>query len=192
MAGTNTASTPIVLGPQNLVDSAVSNMNTMSALTIEAISQYIPTATVTPSSTLTQTQPPTNTATLFPTRTRIPPTSTRERPDAPTRTATHVPPTQTDTPLPTYTDTPLPTDTDTPVPTDTPLPTDTDTPIPTDTPEPPPTETETPIVSVPTIDVAENTSPPSEVTEDSAFNLLGRLLFTVDTERRLLPILLRW
>ena len=136
----------IDLEPQSLVDSAVSNMNTMAALTVEAVSQYIPTATVTPSRTSvpTETEAPTFTATLHPTRTRIPPTRTREPSDPPPiRTATSLP-TRTATPEPTFTSTSIPTFTDTPIPTDTPEPPPTDAPVPTDTPEPSLTNTSEP------------------------------------------------
>lgn len=137
----------INLEPQNIVDSAVSNINTMAALTVESVSQYIPTATITPSpsNVPTDAESPTYTATVRPTRTRLPPTRTREPSDSLPRTATSVPTLiSTTTSLPTLTDTPLPTFTETPdPPTNTPDPTD--TPVPTDTPEPEPTNTDEPL-----------------------------------------------
>ena len=88
--------------PQNIVDSAVSNINTMAALTVVVITQYVspPTDTVTPSPVPTITD--TNTATRPPTRTLPPPTRTRK--PGSTATPTKVP-TNTSTKEPTNTPT---------------------------------------------------------------------------------------
>jgi hypothetical protein len=138
------------LQPQELVDSAISNMNTMAALTVEVIAQYIPTLTPSPSntSTLTETLVASSTPMNFGTPTRIPPTNTRGpgQLPAPTRTrtplptASHTPIPNTNTPIPSPTDT-IPPDTDTPIPPPTNTsPPDTDTPIPPDTATPLPIE----------------------------------------------------
>jgi len=151
--------------PQGIVDSAFSNLNTMAALTVEVISDYVGTPTPAPSDTITPraTLTASNTPAVFSTFTPRPPTRTREpRSTAtltPTRTPSRVPSmtpsntpmpslTPSNTPLPTFTRTPDPThtdipDTDTPVPdTDTPVP-DTDTPVPIDTDTPVPIDTPT-------------------------------------------------
>jgi hypothetical protein len=131
--------------PQNIVDSAFSNISTIAALTVEVVSQYIYTPTPTPTSSLIPTSTVSNTPTLFivHTRTPIPPTRTRGPGFPPT--ATHIPsftPNPTNTHLPpTDTFTPIPPDTDTPVPTDTLEPTNTPIPPDTNTPEPQPTDT---------------------------------------------------
>ena len=157
--------TSIVLEPGNIVDLAVNNINTVSALTVQALSTIsfeetpilLPSRTPTSSPTVTSSPviiPPTQIIQRQPTRTRaprIPPTSTprplptRTRTPLPTRTRTPLPPptlTNTPPPPPTFTNTPLPPpDTFTPEP-----PPDTFTPEPppdTFTPEPPPVTPET-------------------------------------------------
>ena len=139
------ASTPINIKPQSLLDSAVSNINTVAALTVAAIPQYLTTPSVTPTITLTTTA----TNTSSPTSTRIPIQPTRTRVSNPVFTNTFTPfPTQTFSPVPT--DTPIPSPTHTLMPTFTDTPTDIppETPVPTDTPTDEPTEnpTETPSV----------------------------------------------
>lgn len=176
MAGPSVSSTPIALQPQDLVDSAVSNINTVAALTMQSVSEFIPTATLSPSDTSlpAQAEVSTDTLTPIPTRTRfIPsPTRTRESPGArPTSTFTRLP-TRTATPIPTSTNTPVPTFTHTSVP-----PTSTDTPVPptdvppTNTPLPPtdvpPTNTPVPPTDVPPTDtnVPASTFSSDSVTE---------------------------
>ena len=160
--------TPIVLEPGSIVDLAVNNINTVSALTVQALSTIsfeetpilLPSRTPTSSPTVTSSAvvvPPTqrlptrtreprirtSTPRPLPTRTAIPPTRTLEP-----ATNTAIPPTLT--PVPSDTNTPIPPDTNTPIPpdTNTPIPPDTNTPVPpdTDTPEPPPTIPVVPIV----------------------------------------------
>lgn len=135
------ASTPIVLEPASIVDLAVNNISTVSALTVQALSNIsvestpilLPTETLTASPTIngpvvvpSSTKPP-------PTRTRPPRATSTSTPKPPTKTS--VPPTNTSLPPPTKTPLPPPTNTFTPLPpptnTDTPVPIDTDTPIPT-------------------------------------------------------------
>jgi hypothetical protein len=137
---------PVTIEPLNLVDLAVSNLETAAALTEQAVTVFVPTETRTVTATKTLTPSPTFTPTNTPRR-FVTITPTIPRRTRPPRTATSIPPTRTpipptNTPLPT--DTPIPTDTNTPIPdTDTPIP-DTDTPVPpTDPPptDPPPTET---------------------------------------------------
>ncbi len=141
----NESTTGVDLAPADIVDAAVSNLNTVGALTMQAFAELIPTSTPTLRPTHTVTTFPTTVAPR-PTAFRFPtvsePTRTRRpRPD-PTKTA--VPPTRTppptNTPIPTATDAPTatPVDTATPVP-----PTDTIEPPPTNTTEPP-VETDTP------------------------------------------------
>ena len=155
--------------PLNLVDLAVSNLETAAALTEQVVTVFVPTETLQPTSTLSFTPLPsdTNTATLVPTRglpTRTPTRRPREapttaptrRPSAtatrhpttiPSRTSTPIPPpTRTNTPVPTVTNTPQPTATDVPPPTatDVPPPTATNVPPPTATNVPPPTATNVP------------------------------------------------
>ena len=144
---------PIVLEPAGIVDMAIDNLNTVSALTVQAVAVSIDsTPTRRPTAVLAS---PTLTSSAVPTRIRI--TSTVTRRPRPTATSTRVPPTNTSLPptktpvpptntpfVPTNThtsipDTPIPPDTETPIP-DTPIPPDTETPIP-DTPIPPDTET---------------------------------------------------
>jgi len=118
---------PGALGPPNIVELAVDNLNTAAALTQQIMTQFVPTETALPTPTATFIPQPSATSTTLPTSTPLPPTRTR-RPrlaSPPTRI-----PTQTNTPIP-PTSTPVP-------PTDTPV---TPTPVPdTDTPAPPPTE----------------------------------------------------
>jgi hypothetical protein len=136
---------PVTIEPLNLVNLAVSNLETAAALTEQAVTLFvptetrtvIPTATYTASLTPTPTDTPRRFVTITPTiprRTRPPATSTSIPP-----TRTPIPP--TNTPVPT--NTPIPTDTPIPPPTDTqpPPPTDTQPPPPTDTEPPPPTDT---------------------------------------------------
>src|SRR6185503_13253639 len=130
--------TPIVLEPASIVDMAVNNLNTVSALTVQAVSVSIDS---TPTLFFTDTASPTLTSSPLPTSTRVPPTSTRR----PRATVTRVPPTNTPKPPPTKTPLPPPTNTPTPFPTDTdtPIPYPTNTPptdIPTDIPPPTPTD----------------------------------------------------
>src|SRR5215211_7124962 len=120
--------------PQNIVDSAVSNLNTVAALTVEVITQYVFTATSTTTPSVTPQPTDTATFTIVP-HTRIPPTRTR-RP-GPEATSTPTPtrvPTSTPTDIPTSTLTTSPTNTPTEVLTSTPTPTDTPTEVPTSTP----------------------------------------------------------
>ena len=137
----------ITIEPLNIVNLAVSNLETAAALTEQAVTMFVPTPTLVPTDTLSPTTLASDTATprrfvtITPTLTRrvrasftptsIPPkTQTPVPPTNPPPTNTPIPPTNTFVPTPT--DTPVP-DTDTPVPdTDTPVP-DTDTPVP-DTP----------------------------------------------------------
>ncbi|KAN0053027.1 hypothetical protein ACTA71_012508 [Dictyostelium dimigraforme] len=103
-----------------------------------------PTETVTPSPTETVTPSPTETVTPSPTET-VTPSPTETVTPSPTETVTPSP-TETVTPSPTETVTPSPTETVTPSPTETvtPSPTETVTPSPTETVTPSPTETVTP------------------------------------------------
>ena len=112
---------PIPLEPINLVDLAVEGFGTAAALTEQMVTVFVPTETVTPTSTqapASLTPLATDTQrrflTITPTlarRTRIPPTlvivasrTPTPRPPTrtpvPTRTRTPIPPTLTDTPLP--------------------------------------------------------------------------------------------
>ena len=156
-------STPFVLEPASIVDLAVNNINTVSALTVQALSTIsiestpilIPSETPTGSPTVTIPVISSSATRPAPTRTRPPRTTSTSTPRPPS-TITHIPPTNTqvpptNTPLPppTNTFTPLPPDTNTPVPppdTDTPIPPpDTNTPVPPpDTDTPPPADTPTP------------------------------------------------
>ena len=140
------STTALALQPADIVNAAVSNLNTAGALTMQAFAELIPTSTPTLRPTHTVTSFPTTVAPLIPTAFRFPTSSepTRTRRPRPTHipTSTAVPPTRTpipptNTPVPTATDAPTATlvDTATPIDTDTPIPTpiDTDTPIPTET-----------------------------------------------------------
>ncbi|KAM9957461.1 hypothetical protein ACTFIR_009566 [Dictyostelium discoideum] len=113
-----------------------------------------PTETITPTPTETVTPTPTESSTPTPTKTVTPtPTPTETVTPTPTESATPTPtvtttptPTETVTPTPTESATPTPTETVTPTPTvtATPTPTETETPTPTETATPTPTETVTP------------------------------------------------
>jgi hypothetical protein len=152
---------PITIEPLNIVDLAVSNLETAAAFTEQVVTQFVPTATVTPitpTGTASLTPQPTDTqrrfVTITPTVTRKPRTPPTATHFVPSQTATTVPsrvPTNTPsrTPIPTWTNTPIPTSTDTPVP-----PTNTSIP-PTDT-VVPPTDTSVPPTdtSVPATDTA--------------------------------------
>ena len=153
---------PVDIQPQNIVDSAFSNLSTVAALTVEVIAEYIDTVTPMPTDTLSIQPAWSSTPTLMipvtsnqATRTRNPrepfiPTRTPTRlPSAtPVRTATPIPiPT---TPIPTFTRTPEPTDTDVP-----PTPEDTSTPV-------PPTDTNTPQPDTPTPEPTIETTPTEE------------------------------
>ncbi len=153
----------VTLAPLNLIDLAVSNLETAAALTEQVVTVFVPTETLTPTSTSTLTPLPTDTVTITPRRfvtitptqtrrprealtatripTRIPSrTPTRVPTRTPTRTPTQVPPTATRTPIP-PTDTLVPTSTFTELP---PTPVDTATqpppPTPVDTDTPPPVQ----------------------------------------------------
>src|SRR5215207_8335803 len=152
------SSPPISFGPQSLVDSAVQNLNTMAALTMEVVSQYvtpIPTLTLSPASDTSNTSTdailPTR---IRPTQTPLPPTRTpRPKPNfEPTNTPTPTNvPTDTPTSTPTNTPTATPTSTPTNTPTDIPTSTPTDTPVPpADTPTSTPTDTPVPPTDGPT------------------------------------------
>jgi hypothetical protein len=143
----NESTAGVDLQPADIVEAAVSNLNTAGALTMQAFAELIPTSTPTLRPTHTVTSFPTTVAPL-PTAFRFPtsgePTRTRRPRPTLIPTITAVPPTRT--PIP-PTNTPVPTATD--VPTITPV--DTATPIPpTDTIEPPPTSTTEPPVETDT------------------------------------------
>ena len=139
----------ITIQPLNIVDLAVSNLETAAALTEQVVTVFVPTQTLVPTATLSMTPLPSDTSTprhfvtVTPTRTR------RPRPSntpivVPSKTSTHIPPTRTDIPI-TPTDTPEP-------PTWTPEP-------PTLTPEPP---TLTPEPPTPTSEPPTATDVPTE------------------------------
>ena len=111
---------PIVLEPASIVDMAIQNLNTVSALTVQAVAVSIDDSTPTLSFTDTSSPTPTLTSSAFPTLPRFTSTATR-RPRA-TSTPTRVPPTKTPLPPPTKTPLPPPTKTPTPLPTNTPTP----------------------------------------------------------------------
>jgi hypothetical protein len=129
-------SNPIVLEPASIVDMAVNNLNTVSALTVQAVAISIESTPTLFSTDTSIPASPTLTSSAHPTAFRITPTNTR-RPRS-TSTSTRVPPTNTHLPPPTKTKTPIP------------PPTNTNTliPSPTDTPIPPPIDTPTPITPV--------------------------------------------
>ena len=137
--------------PLNIVDLAVSNLETAAALTEQVVTAFVPTQTLVPTDTLSPMPLPSDTSTPKHFVTVTPTLTRRARSTfTPTKIPTHIPPTNTpipptNTPIP-PTNTPIP-DTDTPIPdTDTPIP-DTDTPIPdTDTPVP---DTDTPVPDTP-------------------------------------------
>lgn len=124
-------SNPIVLEPASIVDMAISNLNTVSALTIQAVPVSIDSTPILFSTDTSIPASPTLTSSAHPTAIRIMPTNTR-RP-RPTSTSTRLPPTNTPKPPPTKTPIPSPTNTPIPPPSNTPTPHPTDT----DTPEPP-------------------------------------------------------
>jgi hypothetical protein len=133
---------PVTIEPLNIVNLAVSNLETAAALTEQAVTIFVPTETrtVIPTKTLSPSLTPVPSDTPRPFITITPTVPRRTRPPA---TPTSVPPTRTPIP-PTNTsvptNTPIPTDTNTPIP----PPTDTQPPPPTDTPIPPPTDTKPP------------------------------------------------
>lgn len=153
----------VTIVPLNIVDLAVSNLETAAALTQQVVTVFVPTATLSPEPTDTEspslTPEPSDTPRRFvtitptlPRRTREPATATR----IPTRTRTPIPPppTQTHTRVPTETrtNTPRPTSTPTDPPTFTPIPPTVTNLPPTATTEPPtneplPTDTESPPTS---------------------------------------------
>ena len=161
----NESTTAVALQPADIVEAAVSNLNTAGALTKQAFAELIPTSTPTRPPTITS-SPTATVAPITPTAFRFPTLSgptriRRPRPDAtntpvppPTRTSTPVPPpTRTPTPLPTRTpvpptNTPPPTPTYTDIPPPTPTVTEIPPPTPTDTEIPPPPP-DTPTVEIP-------------------------------------------
>jgi hypothetical protein len=154
----NASGTAGAFQPENIVDSAVNNLNTAGALTLQAIAEFIPTATRTLRPTITS-SPSATLALMTPTAFRFPtlsePTRTRRpRPTLiPTRTAAPPP---TNTLIPSPTNTPIP-----PTPTDTPVPpSPTDPPTPTDIP-PSPTDIppDTPTSGIPITGATETLMP---------------------------------
>lgn len=155
---------PLTLEPISIMDLAVSNFETAAALTEQIVTVFVPTETITPTSTpvpASLTAQPTETQQRFvtitptlPRRTRIPSTPVVIA----SRTPTLRPPTAT-SPPPTRTPTQP---TNTPVPTDTPVPPSPTAPPPTDTMEPTPTDlptaTEPPVTDVPTAAVVSDVS----------------------------------
>ena len=138
-------SNPIVLEPASIVDMAISNLNTVSALTVQAVAISIESTPMLLSTDTSIPASPTLTSSAHPTAIRITPTNTR-RP-RPTSTSTRVPPTNTPMPAPTKTKTPIPPPTNT----NTPLPSPTFTPDPpTFTPDPPTSTPDPPTAEPPT------------------------------------------
>src|SRR5687767_8993220 len=160
---------PIVLEPASIVDMAIQNLNTVSALTVQAVAVSID-STPTLFFTDTAVPPsPTLTSSAFPTLPRFTSTATR-RPRA-TFTPTRVPPTNTPRP-PTNTPLPSPTRTLVPSPTNTRIPSPTNTPIPIPTtttpisyPTEPPTPVDTPTSAEPPtpVDTPTSAEPPTPV-----------------------------
>lgn len=151
---------PLTIEPLSLVELAVSNLETAAALTEQAVTLFVPTETLVPSSTASFTPLPSETNTPTATLTRIPPTRTRRPREVPTRTPT---------PRPTRTATRIPSRTPTPV---TPSATLTRTPSPlpptstvTNTPLPPPTDTFTPEPPPPTDTFTPEPPPPTNTVE---------------------------
>ena len=115
----NESAAGVDLAPADIVDAAVSNLNTVGALTMQAFAELIPTSTPTRPPTITSSPtatiaPITPTAFRFPTvreptRTRRPRPDPTNTPVPPTRTA--IPPTRTNTPVPPTDIPPSPTDT---------------------------------------------------------------------------------
>ena len=160
-------SNPIVLEPASIVDLAISNLNTVSALTVQAVAISIESTPTLFSTDTSVPASPTLTSSAFPTSTRVQPTNTR-RP-RPTSTSTRVPPTNTpklpaNTPFPTNTLIPSPTNTPIPIPTTPTIsyPTATDPPTPVDTPTSadPPTPVDTPTSADPPTPVDTATGGP--------------------------------
>ena len=144
----------ITIEPLNILDLAVSNLETAAALTEQAVTVFVPTQTLVPTATLSMTPLPSDTSTpkrfvtVTPTRTRRPRPSNTPM-VVPSKTSTHIPPTQTDIPI-TPTDTPEPPTLTPEPPTLTPEPPTLTQEPPTLTPEPPtatdvPTEPNTPV-----------------------------------------------
>src|SRR6185503_3847645 len=98
---------PIVLEPASIVDMAIQNLNTVSALTVQAVAVSID-STPTLFFTDTSSPTPTLTSSAHPTPIRI--TSTNTRRPRPTSSPAHVPPTNTPKP-PANTTIPSPTNT---------------------------------------------------------------------------------
>jgi hypothetical protein len=143
---------PITLEPLSIVDLAVANFETAAALTEQIVTAYVPTATITPTSTDSPVSPtlsPSATPRRFVTITPDLPRRTRLAPTlVPSRTSTR-PPTRTPTRIFTRTPTRTPTRFITRTYTPTPIiPTKTNTPPPPTTPPypDPPTSTPTPPV----------------------------------------------
>ena len=138
---------PIVLEPASIVDMAIQNLNTVSALTVQAVAVSIDSTPTSSASAVMAS--PTLTSSAYPTLPRFTSTATR-RPRA-TLTPTRVPPTSTprpptNTPIPSATNTRIPSPTNTLIP-----PPTTEVPPPTTEVPPPtnePTATQAP-VSVP-------------------------------------------
>ncbi|HLO27651.1 MAG TPA: hypothetical protein VK249_00860 [Anaerolineales bacterium] len=139
--------------PWNIIDLAVSNLNTAVALTQQAVTAFVststpmvlPTKTAPPTSTVVPSDTPVRFVTVTPTLPR------RTRPES-----TSLAPTRTRKPNPTATPVP-PTDTPVPPPTDTPLPPPTDIP-PTDIPP-----TDIPPTDIPPTDIPPTNIPPTDV-----------------------------
>ena len=145
---------PIVLEPASIVDMAIQNLNTVSALTVQAVAVSID-STPTLSATAIA-APQTLTSSAFPTLPRFTSTATR-RPRA-TSTPTHVPPTNTPRPP---TNTPIPSPTNTPIP---PPPTHTNTAIPPTTESPVVYPTDEPTATdPPTVEPTEQLSTPTQI-----------------------------
>ena len=123
----------VTVQPVNIVDLAFSNIETVAALTQQAVTAFVPSPSLVPTNTFSATLTPlpsnTSSNTSTPPRfiTATPTVTRRARPPftatfVPTKTATHIPPptkTNTHVPPPTFTASPVPppTDTDTPFPT---------------------------------------------------------------------------
>jgi hypothetical protein len=147
------APTAMALEPASIVDLAVNNINTVAALTVQALSvDNESTPFLLPSKTPTASASPTATLLVIPTFTQRAPTKTRA-PRIPSTATPKPPPTKTAIP-PTQTNVPP---TNTLVPTNTPIP-NTSTPIP-DTPTSVPA-TNTPVPDTPTSVPDTNTPVP--------------------------------
>jgi len=137
-----TLNQPISIEARDVVDFAFSNPNAVAALTLQAFSDLIPTATITPTaSSIPPTATPTPSRTLAPVFVNtqmLQPTETSKPNNPPIR------PTNTPRPRPTNTAVKIQTYTASPFvfePTETFEPTSTPVPPPTNTPAPPPTNT---------------------------------------------------